>query len=134
MVAAIKYKSGYKYQLVETVTLETSIRPPISIETEWITLTMNGKLTCKKGYAWDGPSGPAFDTKNFMMPSLGHDAIYQLIRLNLLPKAYRIYADKDLRYWCLKKKMSRIRAWWVYWAVRLRGPKDGGKENPVLVA
>jgi hypothetical protein len=33
-----------------------------------------------KGYAWNGPSGPTLDTRNFMRGSLVHDALYQLMR------------------------------------------------------
>ena len=39
-------------------------------------------LYISKGYSWDGPSGPAIDTPDWIKASLVHDALYQLIREN----------------------------------------------------
>ena len=79
----------------------------------------DGELTIKIGYRWDGPSGPTPDTKTFMRGALVHDALYQLIRMNILPKGFRGTADRLLRDICRKDGMNRLRAWWVYSAVRL---------------
>ena len=75
-------------------------------------------LTVHAHYAWDGPSGPTFDTKTFMRGSLFHDALCQLIGEGLLDKKYRKYADQLLRQICLEDGMSKFRAWYVYMAVR----------------
>jgi len=48
----------------------------------------DGGLLIKAGYSWDGPSGSAIDTKNFMQGSLVHDALYQLLRENILYESY----------------------------------------------
>ena len=72
----------------------------------------------EKGYAWDGPSGPAIDTKNFMRGSLVHDACYQLMREGLLPQDKRKPSDVLLWLICLDDGMSRTRADYVYHAVR----------------
>jgi len=118
----IKYKAGFKYQLAETAIFQTAIYPNVSIDTEYIRLTVNGKLTILKGYAWDGPSGPTFDTKTFMRGSLVHDALYQLIRLKKLSGIHhRKQADNLLRILCLKDGMTKVRAWWVYKALRIVG-------------
>jgi len=53
-----------------------------------------------------------------MRGSLIHDALYQLMRQKLLDKKCRKQADKELRKACLKDGMSKIRAWWIYKAVR----------------
>jgi len=84
-----------------------------------LTITKTGKLTIKSGYAWDGPSGPSFDTKNFMRGSLIHDALYQLMREQNIPQNMRKQADEILRKICLDDGMSKIRAWWVYQGVRM---------------
>jgi hypothetical protein len=86
-----------------------------------IWLQFNGELSIWTGYAWDGPSGPGIDTRNFMRGSLVHDALYQLIRKGLLPEKYRENADRIIRDICLEDGMSKIRAWWVYHGLRLFG-------------
>lgn len=117
----IKYKDGYKYQLVEGYHTNVSIFPEKLVRHEYVSLSPQGFLSIRKGYAWDGPSGPTFDTKNFMRGSLVHDALYQLIGEGLLPMAERDQADKELRRICLEDGMSAARAWWVYQAVHWFG-------------
>lgn len=109
----IYYKKGYKYQLVKTTEFDTSIHPVITINTEYITLFKNGKLIIREGYCWDGPSGPAIDTKNFMRGSLAHDALYQLMRMELLPQSFRLQADEELGKICAEDGMSSFRRWYV---------------------
>ena len=117
----IRYRDGYKYQLVEYYTVVVAVRPETMIETEYLRLHPDGTLTIGQGYAWDGPSGPTFDTKNFMRGSLVHDALYQLIGEGLIPMSDRAIADNELRRICLEDGMSEARAWWVYQAVKLFG-------------
>lgn len=114
----IQYRSGYKYQLAEEYSVEVSIRPEKNIETDFIALNTAGLLVTKKGYAWDGPSGPTFDTKNFMRGSLVHDALYQLMRNELLPASCREQADLELHKICREDGMSKFRAWYVLLGVR----------------
>jgi len=114
----IKYKEGYKYQLAETYQVYVGLRPERDVLTEYILLSTKGFLSIMEGYAWDGPSGPAIDTKNFMRGSLIHDALYQLIREGKLAKTFRAAADIALREACLEDGMCSIRAWYVYQGVR----------------
>jgi len=116
----IKYKAGFKYQLIEDFYFETEIADGIYVGTEYLTLT-KGMLKISKGYAWDGISGPTWDTKNTRKPSLVHDALYQLIRMEMLPKSKRIDADKIYRDLCLKNGMWSVRANWQYKALRAAG-------------
>ena len=109
---------GYKYELLEEVQVPSL--EDFEIDTAYIVLK-DGILTIKKRYAWDGPSGPTFDTKTFMKGSLVHDALYQLIREGLLSAEYRKYADEQLRDICLAEGMSKFRAWYYYWGVRIGG-------------
>ena len=108
----IFYKSGYKYQLHKTYVHQLRFRPPIeeTVETDYIILTPDGVLTIKKGYAWDGASGPTYDSKNSMRGSLVHDVIYQLIRMQELPEGYRDEADEELFLIVLEDGMSKFRA------------------------
>lgn len=125
----IEYKSGYKYQLAKNYRVQVPIKGH-TISQGPIKLTVNGWLTIRKGYAWDGPSGPAIDTKNFMRGSLVHDALYQLMRHGLLdPEKYRDTADRLLRQMCIEDGMWRIRAAWVFWAVRNFAARAADKEH-----
>jgi len=135
----ISYKKGYKYQLVEAYSVEIPITPEadISSPSEFITLTTNGLLTMEKGYAWDGPSGPTIDSRNFMRGSLVHDALYQLMREELLDNvATRGPADRLLQKICKEDGMSSIRAWWVYKGLRIGGDpaSDPDNKRPVTKA
>lgn len=89
----IKYRSGYKYQLAEDYRLGIELFPAAAICTEYIDLDPEGILTIRKGYAWDGPSGPTIDTRNTLRGSLVHDALYQLMRQGRLPQSVRLLAD-----------------------------------------
>ena len=126
----IKYKDGYKYQLAETYSVKVGVFPSAPVQHEYISLSQHGFLTIRKGYAWDGPSGPTIDTKNFMRGSLVHDALYQLIGEGLLSMNDREQADKELRRICLEDGMSEARAWWVYKAVRLFGSEPASNPEP----
>ncbi len=118
MQVCYKKLKKYKYQLVKPFSIKTKIKVESIVNTDYLRLTKAGKLTVKKGYAWDGPSGPTFDTLNFMRGSLVHDALYQLIRDGHLDYNTREPADKLLRDICLEDGMSRLRAWIVYHGVR----------------
>ena len=109
----MKYKSGFKYQLHEDETTFVDIHPEVDIDREYIRLSTDGYLLIRKGYAWDGPSGPTIDTKNFMRGSLVHDALYQLMRNGQLLPATKAKADQVLVEICRADGMSAIRAWWV---------------------
>lgn len=134
----IRYKGGYRYQLQHLYSASTWILPPSgkAIDTGYISLSESGVLMIRDGYAWDGPSGPTLHTKSFMRGSLEHDALYQLMRLGLLPQSYREAADQRLRQVCLEDGMWPVRAAWVYQAVRTFGAKaaEVGSERVVQTA
>lgn len=118
MQANYRELKGYKYELVEDYRVVIPIFG-MSIDHRFIQLHPSGLLIIKKEYAWDGPSGPTIDTPTFMRGSLVHDALYQLIRSEALDVSFREQADKILRDICLEDGMNSIRAWYVYWSVRL---------------
>lgn len=118
----IAYKKGYKYQLHDDYTVAIPIKPDIPADSKYIALTVDGRLTIKDGYAWDGPSGPTIDTLNFMRGSLVHDALYQLMRERMLDREkYREQADRLLQAMCMEDGMTALRAWWVYKGVHFGG-------------
>ncbi len=128
----IAYKKGYKYQIVEDYSIDIPIKPDSEAVSPsgFIQLSTVGKLTIKKGYAWDGPSGPTIDTLNFMRGSLVHDALYQLMREEKLDyKDCREPADRLLQNMCKEDGMSSIRAWWVYKGLRIGGDPAANPDN-----
>lgn len=133
----IAYKKGYKYQLTKRYTTKIDLKPDNAINTDYIMLTKTGKLTLKKGYAWDGPSGPTIDTLNFMRGSLVHDALYQLMREQHLDNGeHREQADRLLQKMCKQDGMFSARAWWVYKGLRFGGgpAADPANKKPVTRA
>lgn len=44
------------------------------------------RICIEEGYAWDGASGPTFDTCGSFQPALVHDALYQCMRLGYVKR------------------------------------------------
>jgi hypothetical protein len=129
----MKYRSGYKYQLVEDYQIETDI-PGVSIATPFIVLSRSGLLTIRAGYAWDGASGPTFDSKSSMRGSLVHDALYQLMSIYPDLRQFRLYADELLFIICKQDGMSALRAWLWKKAVNIFGGSAAKKQDQILEA
>lgn len=109
---------SYKYRVKNTFQISIPIFG-FDIQTEYVALNVKGLLTIKKGYAWDGASGPTKDTKKSKRGSGVHDALYQFFRLGLLDyKAFRKTADVIFYKLLLADKMNRFRAWYWYIGVR----------------
>ena len=129
----------YKYQLMDDYTIQIDIKPVKDIEpklAKFFSLSSDGVLTIKMFYAWDGPSGPTIDTRDFMRGSLVHDALYQLMRLDVLDyKIHRKRADEILREICLEDGMCSFRAWYVYQALHIfaEGSARPRKERDVNI-
>lgn len=121
----IRMGSNWKYRLAETIQIKTRIRPSggLPIERDFFRLDLDGTLTVRAGYCWDGPSGPAFDTKTFMRGSLVHDVFYQMIRLGLLPSFCKEDADAELLAICREDGMMEMRVRWVGLALRTFGSR-----------
>ena len=133
-MSKIQYRAGYKYQLTSDYEIQTEAIPYAPVCSDFICLDAHGLLTIKKGYAWDGPSGPTFDTPSFMRGSLVHDALYQLISEGLLPDFFREYADRTLYRLCRDDGMSSVRAWYVYKAVQAFGESHTKDTKPIREA
>lgn len=125
MKACYRELKKYKYQLMEDYGLPIDIKPENDLNYKFFSLSSTGLLTIRKGYAWDGPSGPSIDTPDFMRGSLIHDALYQLMRLGALDyRLHRKRADEILRETCKEDGMSSFRAWYVYQGVHLFGESN----------
>ena len=129
----------YKYQLMDDYTIQIDIKPVKDIEpklAKFLSFSSDGVLTIRKFYAWDGPSGPTIDTRDFVRGSLVHDALYQLMRLDVLDyKIHRKRADEILREICLEDGMCSFRAWYVYQALHIfaEGSARPRKEREVKI-
>lgn len=138
MDTQIKYTDGYKYQLSKTYTSHVDIYPDEIIALDFITLDPDGTLTLRKGFAYDGPSGPTKliatalkavpiiggrlckkFLKTFMRGASEHDALYKLMRHGLLSDTWRRAVDKQLIKTCEADGMSKVRRNYVYRGVRV---------------
>ena len=115
------YTDGHRYQLEKNYYHRTPYRGKVG-GNDFFWLAPDGLLAINRGYAWDGASGPAINTKNFVRASLVHDCLYQLMRGGVLDKEQdRKIADQLLRDIAKEDGMSSFRAGYVYAAVRLFG-------------
>lgn len=118
----MKYQriTKYKYTLYETEKIQTDITG-YEFTHKFFILDKSGLLTIFSHYKWDGVSGPTWDTKSTMIPGLGHDALYQAIRLNLLPLKLKPQIDLFFYNEMLKHKVWKPRAKYFYKAVDVLG-------------
>jgi hypothetical protein len=128
----MKYKRGYKYQLVADEVFKTKIIG-YSIDTPFVRLTLVGILTAKHGYAWNG-ANVIPDSKEVLRGSCGHDAGYQLIQEGLLPFTERIHIDELLRTCCQEDGAGTEYSNMIYQAVRIFGEKFASIKNEILTA
>lgn len=108
----MKYRAlkGYKYQLAETLTLRLGVLVDVEFSHPMFSLK-GGELTVNAGYCWDGASGPTWDDKTNMTPSLVHDVLYQAIRCGLLAADRRGDADYALNQLSRERGMGNVRRW-----------------------
>lgn len=127
--------NNYKYQITQHVSCELPgdlfknlpQGARLCTESGYVCLELGQRtIQIKKGYCWDGPSGPTIDTDNFMRGSLFHDGWYQLMREYAYFRKYRDDADKMLALHCRADGMSSLRAKWVYWGVKTFGRRAAG--------
>jgi hypothetical protein len=112
-------KKHWKYQLGQDHVENLELKPREAISTAFIKYSKNGRLRIKKGYAWDGPSGPMVDDSSNMRASLVHDVLYQLMRMGELDhKSNRALADKIFFEMCRQDGMKPLRAKWALDALR----------------
>lgn len=137
------YREGYKYVVHDDYLIKLPFAPPEDIITEFISFFRSGLLLVKRNYPWDGASGPTIDTKNTMIASLVHDALYELFRLEVLSAVeFRDDADAVLEQlameatpgWRKPIEWARFKAW--YLGVRGFAGNAALKEGepPVLTA
>lgn len=112
--------SKYKWELLEDWEYQTNILGYSAI-TEFVSLSVTGLLKFKKGYRWDGASGPTWDTLSCRRGALVHDGLYQLLRTCKIPQSCKIAADLLLYRLCVNDGMIKFRAWIWLKSVQLFG-------------
>ena len=115
------FKRGYKYQTTRDYHIKLDVIPfsedGAFLPNDYGFLSPTGELVVYAGYAWNGASGPTWDTLNSMIGGLIHDVGYQLIRLGLIDPKYKEYFDQMLYDICTEDGMWEFRADYWRWAV-----------------
>ena len=117
-----KYK--YKFKVEENFSIELPFKIP-DFQDQYASLK-DDILSVKRGYAWDGASGPIINTRDTLVASLVHDVLYQAMRLSLIKssKENRKIADKNFFEILKMNGVNSIRRKVWYFAVRLFGKKS----------
>jgi hypothetical protein len=131
----LKYVEGFKYQLAKELIVCTGILGQ-SIIDDYFQLFPDGTLIVRKGYAWDGASGPTFDTKSSMRASLVHDALCQMMRDGRLSFTFQDQVNELFRQHCIEDGMWEWRAAIWHAAVEFAnaGDPSQGPDRKVLEA
>lgn len=130
----VQYRTGYKYSLWKTYRVQTRIRG-YTVKHRLFELTEDGWLTIFENYPWDGASGPTIDTKSSIRGSLVHDALYEMMRLGLLPQSCFTLANEELRDICKEDGMWNWRADGWFDAVEKCGhPSANLSDEKILTA
>ena len=110
----MKYKkAGNGYQLAAPETLQTSFRLNKEVRIARIVLSCNGELNIAEGYFFDGATG-MIDTETNLRGAVGHDALYNLSRMGVLPHRLHKISDNLFCQW-LKEDGS--------WSITIRAAK-----------
>lgn len=85
-----------------------------------------GALHFKEGYSWNGPSGPIYPHRVWIIPSLVHDGLYQLMREGHLDRKLRLRVDwlfftMGMRRAALLVTWYRPETWLWYVLILLNG-------------
>lgn len=135
MTDKIRYRDGYKYQLVDPYGYQTELKLDKAYHIDsYILLTETGLLYIYRTYAWDGPSGPTYDSKNSIRASLVHDAFYQLFRAYPELLVHREYADSLLYKICREDGMWPFRAYLWQKGVNWFGKSAATAKDEILEA
>ncbi len=126
----IEYISGFKHQLNKDFHIETLIRPLYSIETPFVCIDVDGNLLVKRGFAWNGTSGPIWDTAKNLRASAAHDALYRLMRQGYLS----FEQDREIADRLFQSMMKADGVWgWLakirYKALELFGASSADPDN-----
>ena len=127
----MKFWRGYRYVVAETFIVQTEIRGQ-EISDDLTRLSADGRLTIRRGYPWDGNSGPCVDTESSMEASCIHDVLCDYINMGWLPHALQPMVDQEYYVIATGKGMwwrrARIRLLAIRWYMTGKGAKRFTRE------
>jgi hypothetical protein len=129
----LKYYDGLKYEVGEDFWVQTALREVAAFAGP-VRLFADGTLHIRKGFTWNGASGPTYDTKTSQRASLVHDALYFLMSEGKLALKYRPVADQLLADLGKQDGMFGWRASVWRWAVDTFGGPAARHKRKLLVA
>jgi hypothetical protein len=104
----------------ELVQVFVGIFPKSPVQYQGNTLTSTGWLAVRKGFRWDGASGPAIDTITNMRASMVHDAIINMIQAGKIEGHLNNKLRTDMAYFRLAREdgMNLFRAVYHLFAIQ----------------
>lgn len=122
----MKYWRGYKYVVAETFEVQTAIIG-VAVVDDLTSLSSDGLLRIRKGYAWDGNSGPCIDIRSSLEASCVHDVLCDYINLGLLSDDLQPLVDQEYYKIAVAKRMwwrrARVRLLAIRWYMTGKGAK-----------
>jgi hypothetical protein len=122
----MRYWRGYKLVVAETFSIQTAIIG-YEIKDEFTSLTKDGLLTIRRGYPWDGNSGPCPDTDDSIEASCGHDVLCDYVNMGWLPVELQPMVDQEYYRIATAKGMWWRRARIILLAIRWYMTGKGAK-------
>jgi hypothetical protein len=120
----MKYSDGWKYKTEAQERADVPELAKLTLQTGYVDLC-DGVLTVESEYPWDGASFILFywfgTPKKWMVPSLIHDALYQLMRESKLESSYRKTVDGIFYRLLRERGVSWPVAKAAYYCVRVGG-------------
>jgi len=109
----IKYRRGYKASLWDAYTVQLTHEDLFghTVDHRLFKLTTAGWLTIREDYPSDLASGPTIDTPSSIRGAFVHDALFEMMRIGLLPQScfhaanvelYRILLEDGMWSWRAK--------------------------------
>lgn len=117
----MEYIGKIKYCLTQDEVFLTSVRPEVLVDTRFITMDLNGVMTVKIGWVWDGCSGPTIDSEWNHRAGCGHDALYWLIRNEYISEKWKPKIDSDFFTWLLDGIAIVVKRMKYFRDIRSRG-------------
>jgi hypothetical protein len=117
----LAYIAADKYLVADRYVAIMPFLPPMDIRTEFVDFFADGTLVIREGFNFSA-NWPAINTEDSRRGAAEHDALYWLMKLDLLDR--RVYREKvDLRLYEVLREdgMVDFRAWYWYKAVRVGG-------------